>query len=989
MTSKTGYRVLPCLLLLTSFAAPSFATAAEPAKADALPPVEIDIPAFISGQGLSNTSEGPLWRIEAREGRRLVQVPLQLMPRGEAVTVDTDAVRVRAARFVAFRLTGDTSDRYRQFAAGVEPPRPLPDGAPMHTRDFTLTPDGQVQWRMEMNIVGGSVRPDAGDYALRLDRKRLRDQDPGRPPLVKRNPGEDPLAYRKRRDEEMQRYRERRLAYQKLSRRIINLPDRFARPMPRNAWAVFDISAYLKSVDITVDGGNAWEVTFDELELLRNACEPINEQPHPQEEPVPVKLRCGQLLRLLESNPHPYTARAVATALERSQVMPHLRRYGRVDQLSSALLKQKDEQAKRQVVRLLIGQVQNRVARGLLDEASPLEPELQLEYLQAMYTNPDVDRRDLDVKQVVGQFDAALVADDGLPVERVLDLLARISSAMQGEEREKFDTAVWRGVSIAKMDAARRERMIRHVLAGASADAFFARWLDRVLLGTDEQLLKRTLTLLSTARIGKPSEQEGEPREGEDERYEPAPRRTPSSPRYEDDEYEYEDDAYRGGYRVTTRPRTSLAAGQLVSSTKTLRGSDAEAGAAAAKAGQGTSDKAKADEGLLIPGPINIDSVSHGLFVALAHRDKSVRDLAWACLDVCQFGDRRTSEGADVRYVEFVATATALRPTPPQALPFILAQSDAGQVAIALIAMAAHGDSAASNGALEALRDGKRPLAEAMVASEPLTRMNFASKIYAREQIDAAAITQLLAGGEEMEGLARWFGQQVAAGSTPAPKQWVDAAGGESRLLEWVGSSNRRMAVGAAAALLASVGGELDGAAALQALLADAEDREKRSAIWTEKKKEVFARRIERTSGPHQLVLLVYPKPEDRRYEYEDEYEDAPYEDAPETGDASSHADAKPTEVGLGVVQLQADSRGVRLANARLTLELQAERLAIVVSKPSELSTFSSASRARIAFAKMEQAVELLPQPDGSWYGTGRTSEGHRYALKLVPVKGD
>lgn len=501
------------------------------------------------------------------------------------------------------------------------------------------------------------------------------------------------------------------------------------------------------------------------------------------------------------------------------------------------------------------------------------------------------------------------------------DILTEVSASI-GKDTNALAMAT-NGINLQRLPGERRDQAIAWVIRSAGENPLAANWLNHQLIGAaDVELMKRTLELIASANAG------------------------PS----------------------TVAP----VAGGLMD----IVFGKSEASAAAAAAQLDTT----------LTGPLPIDSTSHSLFRVLSSGNPQIRELGWQALAVFEFvqADRRAQQPTQQqqsdtsvtdRYDLLMEAALAHKQTPGTLTAFLVKQPNEKRATESLVKVVVQGDEQAAAQAARALLRSKRTIGRALHPLGPDQRMAFTQRVYEtlRGQVPVAA--GLVRDNSPNSPVAVWFGKQLAEGQVPAAGDWATIYQNEDNLLNLAGSIDQDLARSAVAALVASAGGDQQTADELATRFANHTDRtvDGLRPIWLEAKRSIFTQRISGASGDYRLIVKVAGMA------------NTPFPVAPGLGPSQGPAASsqQPLEVVLGVVNLVADESSVRLGvNQTLGLSVSDQRLALRVDQPNELKNFENEQIAELPL-EHAQAVELLPQPDGSWQGETQLMDMRTLQIRL------
>ncbi|HEX7010694.1 MAG TPA: hypothetical protein VF184_11990, partial [Phycisphaeraceae bacterium] len=356
--------------------------------------------------------------------------------------------------------------------------------------------------------------------------------------------------------------------------------------------------------------------------------------------------------------------------------------------------------------------------------------------------------------------------------------------------------------------------------------------------------------------------------------------------------------------------------------------------------------------------------------------------------------------------------ALGRQPTPPQVALFLARQPPNPASTQALMRVVIEADSRASALAGRLILGSGRSIQRELQSLSAPQRGQFAARLYEAVRGQAPLVAGLLADPGRSTAI-NWFAQQIQARRLPEPSEWVQAFNSEQRLLELAASPDPAVAAGAVAALVASAGGDNLTAQELAQRFAQATDRSARGLepAWRAAKQEIYIRRLSAAAGSYRLTLLVRgqasnqpmrPMPGGRPMPpgavppppgmppMPPDFPADPYGD-PFLAGPRPEALQQPVQmqITLGVVELIADGQSVRLGSQTVTLTVPQERLAIRIAQPHELKNFQNEQIAQLPLDRLNQPLDLLPQPDGSWRGGVEMLDGRVVELWMEPIEAE
>ncbi|MBB6429400.1 HEAT repeat domain-containing protein [Algisphaera agarilytica] len=943
-----------------------------------------------SDRVMSESVSGTVWDVNPTAGRRLVQLPMRILP-GEAgageMVLEEPALSFQGGRFLFWEIPDDQStgsrgrtsepvgptdeelldleylltrgsdvdDRRGLDAGGDEGSgqSEVPEIAPRLARELFISQAGgvtRVAWEVARGFPGGVVKNGGEDqpYSLLLDRAQLEELEPERPERLTRNADESSreFTYRKRlADAE---YRELAGTYRDLQKMVRALPDRFEQDLPETVWAVFEVNALASGWTLRGHESGPWTMDFDDWELLttlasgrgggRNAS---GEGDYSTEELTQIRQ-----LAAMAGDPHPWTQRLLATAVAQSEFPGKAAPDDVVSKLLEKMLQSPDTLARNRTVYALaqvepatpaVSQVLAASARETRDPAiqlAALRAELSLQLADAAPSRNGEATGD-GVSGAINSVNAMLSdedgADAGLVVEQFLVTIP---------DDEQTVTAVISGVRFDNLPKPRFDAAVAAVLRSAGEQPeVVGGWVNLQLLGSnDPSVVSRTLDLLARAD-------------------EPAPILTPLA---------------RGLSGMVFRESESAEDAPL---------------------------------DLMITSGIPLDSANHSLFRLLNSGDPLLRKKGWLVLRHFELTDRPTSgsrrsnpatEADDSDPLAMIVDAGLSDPrsTPSSLVSFLARQSDAARADGSLLRVVVEGDQPASRHAARVLRGSERSFDTALREMEPDARETFANRVYEALGDGPEPVTGLMrdeAGGGR-GGVIGWFAQELAAGELPDPSAWGEAAGGERNLMQAAVATDEQLAAGAFAALTAMAGGDRE----LQYKMFERfkDDRKTKTSdsmveAWVDARKDIYTQRLRSAAGDYRLVMIVTGL--------------APAEGGvgrasdPILGSDPSVAQARAEGAAvvetserttLGVTRLIADGRAIRFSSGTPELGVPEDQLAIRITTPSQLKAFEVQQIKDLPLEESDEPLDLFPQDQGVWRGTMILRDGRDFELVMEPWGG-
>ncbi|MEX0777288.1 MAG: hypothetical protein WD042_16410 [Phycisphaeraceae bacterium] len=939
--------------------------AAKPGVAS-IPRIDLDLKTLLdTAELLPATVDDTIWLIEPTINRKLVQIPFIVEPGSEPVAADNNTLKLRGGRFLAWRLDREAAPKPKREepAAVAAPQRPgvvalpsieapppsssspaanLSDERPRVTRGFVVAPDYTIAWEMDRVIFNGKVKESEQLYALKLNNDLLRKKEPERSKFEPPPKGEDPKAgieRRKRLAEAQAKYNEEMRNYTELRKRVNDAPRDFQADLPVRVWAVFDIRSNAEDLEFTGPQPLPWSITLMQLDAVRGlAKQRVTVQPG-ESVPREVLGHLGQVKALVQNGEHPWSLRAAAYSLSGSGLLALSRPGDDVATLAQKVLDGPDAKA-----RLLL-------VEGLAQVNPPSQASLTL--LKHAAQNPDADTQaaalasilkvqtnDPELLTIVVDTTNKVLAAPDAPAPA--QLLAGILEATRS--RADLADAMRSRASFVIKDNARRQAVLRAVIAAAPAETVAAAWLDERLLGGDDTaLVKETLGLLGKVVIV-PMDASG---------------------------------AATGAASLGYQPPPGV----------TLPGSFT----GAALPTSGGADAVPADA-LVLDKPIVVAASTHHLINLIASKDEAIRQAAWPALAAFALSEQvpppDPANPTPDLYQAVVDAGLGKEATPQSLVPFLKRQPSKPHATRSLVSVVLQGDDKASKAAVEALTGSGLPIDTAMRDLTPAQRQQFGQKVYRANGMDQTLVANLLALNVQDNTLATWFAQKVSAGQVPDAAGWAQGVGNEQSLMAYIASGDPELAKGAAAALVASAGGDDAMADAFVRRIYGQTNRapEYAQQQWTLLRKEINLKRLNAAAGAYRLIVRIYATVPGGITAIDPHMPPPPHGGDPAMPQGTPVAKPASEDV-VGTVQLQVDNNTVRFANEALTISLPDTHLAIRIDKPAELKNLPNDAVARMTWDQVATPIDLYPQNDGSWRGQASFPDGRMAELVLEPVK--
>ncbi len=968
----------------------------------------------------------PVWNLTPQEGRRLFKLPLRIERVTGTAELRSPPIDVRGGRFVAWHITGTDAgsggfrggagrggyggdpysggyggdpydsgyggDPYggRQAPVQVGPrgqfnpqQRPqasprgqaaesdvaqVPPGAPQLARKIVLTPDGRLSWSLDRSIPGAEVNQSNDGYVLKVRPDRLAEMEPQRPGADRRrqtlsrgNPGAsrptlDRGAIEQRREAEA-RYRQELEQYRDLRTAIRDLPDEFSVPAPPMVWAVFEVPEALPELTLNGEDPLPWAISFEDLTAMRAAAGRSFAGGDGRLDFEGLQL--VSQLSLLAREGHPLTHRLIADIVVRAGLAGRAQPNDPLYRLLGTLIESEDAQASRTVTAALAAVEPSTSATVMLlrDAARRNDPGVQIAALRGLLRgDPDNPSH---LQDMLASATRLLRDEQGPPAGEVV---RGIVEGLPGES-EALSLFV-SGVDFATLSAARREQAIRAVAQAAGTSALASAWLDKKLLGSDDEAVRRqTLEVLATTAGGesfaRPVADAFLALFGNTDAAQPA---------------------------VSTRPlrlNTPLPIDSAEHALLDLLRSD--------------------DDDLRTLAWRSLPAFRIGPPDGSSRQGEATGDRG-------RFASRGSSTGSaddtDEIYRRLMEAAMSQRQTPKSLAHFLADQPHVPRATEALCKLVITGDSAASASAARKLIGSDRPLDQILPRLGLDERSTLAARLYEAVDGEHPPVVGLLRQTDERAAVLGWFANQVVSGTLPPPAAWAEPFNDEQQLLQLAGAPDAELAAGAVAALVYAAGGDARTAREMIARFANAGDRtvDGLRSIWSPAKQQIFARRLASAAGRYRLVLEPVETDAASSRDAGPAYGADPYGGDPYSGDPYSQgyggpppSDAGPSAdstsiempdgpVQLGVVELLADGQSVQFRGDVLTVAIPDERLALRLPSPGELKGFDHEDLASLSLERVSDPVDLLPLPDGSWQGTMTLGRGQTLRVRLEPV---
>lgn len=816
--------------------------------------------------------------------------------------------------------------------------------------------------QQERGTVKGSRVGGAGqaDYSLKLRPQMFEELRPQRPAREARTASRQPG----QREADTAEYRRLEAEFRALRQAVRDLPTQFHTKMPHRLWAVYSLSDNVPQLGLNGDAGTSslpWQISFQTLDLLRQTAMGQGAGGDDRLEYDGYQ-RIARLQQVATNESHPLTHRLIAHALSSAAMVGQAQPNDPLFRLIKTLIRSEDQQARLVVIEDLAATFPQTMATAmLLREAWPhMNPALQLVALRGVFQGDPSQ-----VHTMVASANQVLTAESGPDAGKVLDqIVANVGT------RPDIMTMFIHGLRIEGLPPERRDQAIAFIIHSAGTEPLAGAWLKHRLLGSnDPTLVRRTLELLGQADTGS----------------------------------------------AALSPIAS-GVGRLVF------------GPPSHPPGARPSPK--------LSGPIPLDSTNHGLFRVLNSGDPEIRALGWAALSSFVISDgpiegsppgewtgepgfwgrgdpghrsqsSQTQPDQAERYVLIMDAALGEEKIPWQLAGFLAQQPNPQQAARALVTLVLTDDPAAPDQAARALVGLPQGLGPALAGLSRTDRARFGARLYKAVTGESPGVVGLLAEDDQQGTTVAWFAGQVSAGTLPQDAEWAAVYSSEDELLMRAGSTDPELASGAAAALVASAGGDAQDSSELASAFATQTDRSTGALrdAWHQAKRQIYARRLAQSAGSYRLLVLLRGEvqtilaaapeavpgtemgympggPNDPRNRGFLQRPPVPVQRGVEPTEAPVSA-----RINLGVVELVVDDQEVRLGNNAVTIEVPQERLAIRILNPGELKNFENRQLAQLPLEDLVNPLDLLPQRGGAWGGQDRLRDGRTLEVVLEPIQ--
>jgi hypothetical protein len=427
------------------------------------------------------------------------------------------------------------------------------------------------------------------------------------------------------------------------------------------------------------------------------------------------------------------------------------------------------------------------------------------------------------------------------------------------------------------------------------------------------------------------------------------------------------------------------------------------------------------EAGFTLPGYIPLQTADDAMIRLLDAEDAALRDLAWQALPKFTIDDgshrrhRFRGDEADqgpTRIQRVLQSAFRNSTGTPPSLPAFLDNlRDEDQATQAMAATVIYASPDVAADAAQRLYDSGDPVGEAVVEMTAEQRGIFASRVYEAIQDEVPEVAGVLRDPSRQSQVARWFGQQVATGTLPAPGAFAQQFS-EDHLLDLAGSPDAELSRAAIAVLVNSVGGGKQDIDAVVNRFRQQGDQtvDALRDVWGPVKQDIYQRKLQSAAGPYRVRVEVSgERRQDRRRVRRDfgdprgdpdfgppRYEEPRNRGGGERGgggilglggsdDEGGSSGAQ--VISLGIMKLVADGDGIRLANDAITLSVPQSHLAIRVDQPNQLKNFGKPELADLPLGESREPLDLFPQEGGAWSGEIVLDNGQTLAMTLEPAQ--
>lgn len=423
----------------------------------------------------------------------LIQLPLVVTSIKDPFPFVGATIKVRGAKFVAYRLWEETEKAATGSVAREMNVKAETADFPRLVRSFNATPDGKINYKLERTAIGLDNVKSAHPYSLLLTTGAMQERQP-KPPTGRRAPGEDPRAAQARIANENANFKSDMESFKKLQQEIRALKTEFEFDRPRVIWAIFAMQPGARDLTIDGPGFDPWTITLDELRSVRKlAATQIGYDTASSKEALGEVLSQVQKMNKLTSLKHAYSYRISAFALSITRLGRHATTGDPIFTLFQNILQSGDSEAYAVGVKELVTTIPPNSATVSLLKLAPKLPEgLRGEKIKGMMSLKEPS-------DVIAEVQRSLADPNGPPPA---DLLRELMTT--AVTRPELAPRIPLTLRITELQDDRREKAIVAVLELAGEHRPASMMLDQQLLGSiDPRIVALTLDLLSSG------EQEG------------------------------------------------------------------------------------------------------------------------------------------------------------------------------------------------------------------------------------------------------------------------------------------------------------------------------------------------------------------------------------------------------------------------------------------------------------------------------------------------
>lgn len=1013
------------ILVIATLITGPLAVGDEPKEQAKSPPyrMQLDVETLLTEQNALFDVEDPIWQITPKVGMLVLQLPVKIEPGMETADLFTPSVSIRGGRFLTWRVVeserrgrggrgiGPLDDKYGLGPLGrkttrrpppqkIEQEEGVPADAPHLARRLQLDPDGTIHWRIERNIPNGELQSGNSLYHYKLDSKLLRNENPAvanrdrdkynrrpraRPGGASELLDKQTLARKGRnrtnpdiekRRRERQRKQEGKIRYRQLKQEVQELPEQFTLKEWKQLWLVFEVRENSREI-VVADADAAWFTSFDQIETLRQLVAGRGSAALHRDGNDRIDAAAVQDLTQLSAGRGALDLRVAAAAIATSGLIQYMQVNGPVFGAIEKIIDGTDDQARRVIIDAVSTTApQTRATLALMTKATPhMDARQKLLSLQGMFGDKDEPVNPTSIRQAITIANEALLDPDGPTPAKVVEGVVAAIATLEDKYQHQFVT----GLRFESLNGQRRDLAIAAVIETAGIEPLAANWLNTKLLGAaDLETVRQTLVMLGKSQ---------------------------------------------GNSTQFKSQLTVLLDGVFGPSVEQVTEQSIQ--------GNGV--------------PVLIDSHSHSLFRLLRHGDPQIRSLAWNALGAFTLSPQRLSQlrqqayasgltrqpnrrrgsGAQAwtenvdrmplgvphrrrrgrrdaapgnPYQALVDAALANDPIPVQVASFLANEGTLNSVTEALVQIVAGSDDAAGTRAVVALRDPERHLSQSLNGMELKDRVAFGANIYKHNGQPTLVVGLLADPGRRASRTLRWFTEEFSTTGPPPPSRWRENYKDEA-LYSLVAWTDKDVALGAAAALVASVGGDDEDARKLHAKVPAKDNRRASSSdvasIWTKMRREILNTKLGEAAGTYHLTLHVYghaiagtnqdaafdrpggPGIDGIRAQRRGQDNRELPEEPQVTGPPTQHID-------LGQVKFETAEESIGFTGVPLSIRPSTWHFAIVIETPGELSMLTK-EPIDLPLDQVNGHFVLLRLPDKSWYGWIELPDSRFVKLTMQP----